>query len=288
MNRTGARFLLPFGIGVAALIVVPALLTLRYAFTNYTGFSPPVPNGLDNVRRLLSDPQVTDSLRASAIHVGLTVPLRLVAALAIGLLLAAPRRGGSLYRAAVFLPTVVPDIAMSLLFLWVLNPLYGPVNQVLGAVGLPQPAWLSTPWGARTGIAMMSLLAIGEAFVVVLAARRAVPGGLYEVAQVDGASSWQQFRHVTLPLLAPLLVVLAVRDLAVSLQNTFVPAYALTDGGPGTSTLFYPVYVFDQSFEFASFGYGALLTLMLLVATIGLIAMLLLSVRRYLRAYGAG
>lgn len=285
MNRTGARFLAPFSVGVLALTVVPALLTLRYAFTRYTGFSPPVPNGLDNLTRLLNDPQVLDSLRASALHVVITVPLRLLAAVGLGLFLAAPRRGGSLYRAAVFLPTVVPDVAMALLFLWVLNPLYGPVNQLLGAVGLPEPNWLATPWGARSGIAMMALLAIGEAFVVVLAARRAIHPVLYDLAASDGASPWQQLRHVTLPLLAPILLVLAVRDLAASLQNTFVPAYALTDGGPGTATLFYPIYVFDQSFEFASFGYGAFLTLALLVVTIGLIALLLLTLRRTLSRY---
>ena len=280
-TRSALRFLLPYAIGTVALVVIPAGLTFAYAFTDHTGLATPRFNGLTNVRRMVSDPLLAASLRASLIHVGLAVPLRLLAATALGLLLAAPRRGGRWYRAAVYLPTVIPDVALALLFLWVLNPIYGPLNQLLGMVGLPQPTWLATPWGARIGGVLMLLFPIGEAFLVVLATRRTINARLYEAAAMDGAGPWQQLRGITLPLLAPVLVLLAVRDTALTLQSNFVPAYILTDGGPANATLYLPIYIFDQAFEFLGFGSGAMITMVVLVMTIALIAVQVLLVRRW-------
>lgn len=276
-----AVFLAPFASGVVLLVLVPAALTVGYAFTSYTGLGAVRASGLDNVRRLLVDPFFADSLRASAIHVALAVPLRLLAAGSLGLMLAAPRPGGRLYRALVYLPTVVPDVALALLFLWVFNPVYGPLNAALGALGLPQPVWLSTPWGARLGIVLMLLLPIGEGFLVVLATRRGLPARLYEAAALEGCSPFGRLRRITLPLLAPVLLLLAARDTVLTLQVNFVPAYLLTDGGPGTSTLYLPIYIYDQAFEFSSFGYAALMTLVLGVLTAAVISLQVLLVRRW-------
>jgi multiple sugar transport system permease protein len=273
--------LLPYVLGTVALVIVPALLTVVYAFTDHTGLATPRFNGLTNFRRLGTDPLFFASLRASLIHVAMAVPLRLLAATGLGLLLSAPRRGGRWYRAAVYLPTVIPDVALALLFLWVLNPIYGPLNQVLGLLGLPQPTWLATTWGARTGVVMMLLFPIGEAFLVVLAMRRQISPRLYEAAALDGAGPWRQLRGITLPLLAPVLLLLAVRDTVLTLQSNFVPAYILTDGGPAYATLYLPIYIFDQAFEFLGFGYGAMITMVVLTVTVALIAVQLLLVRRW-------
>lgn len=279
---TGAGpFLAPFSLGVLALVAVPAALTVGYAFTDHTGLSQPRFNGLANLTRLRGDPFFLDALRASAVHVALAVPLRLAVATGLGLLLAAPRPGVRWQRAAVYLPTVIPDITLSLLFLWVLNPVYGPLNQALGALGLPQPLWLSSTWGARSAVVLMLLFPIGEAFLVVLAARRQLSGRLYEAAAVEGASAWYQTRHITLPLLAPVLLLLAARDTVLTLQVNFVPSYLLTDGGPGRATLYLPIYIYDLAFEFRSFGYAALMTLVLGGCTAVLIAVQVLLVRRW-------
>ncbi|CAN5271625.1 sugar ABC transporter permease [soil metagenome] len=281
-ERLSSAFLAPYAIGVLLLIAVPALLNVGYAFTDHTGLTTdPSFNGLTNVRRMLADPFVVRSLQVSLFHVALAVPLRLLAAVTLGLLLAAPRPGGRWYRAAVFLPTVVPDVALALLFLWVLNPLYGPLNQLLGVLGLPQPVWLASPVHARLGIVMMLALPIGEAFLVVLAARRHLNGRLYEAAALDGCSPLDQLRWITLPLLAPILVLLAVRDTILTLQANVVPAYVLTDGGPAGATTYLPIYIFDQAFEFSGFAYGALLTLLLMGITAVLIVVQLLMVRRW-------
>ena len=280
-GRSAAGFLLPYAVGTLVLVLIPAVLTLRYAFTDFTGLGTSQFTGLDNLRRLGDDPFFAASLRASAFHVAMAVPLRLLAAVALGLLLAAPRRGGRWYRVAVYLPTVVPDIALALLFLWVLNPIYGPLNQVLGAIGLPQPTWLASAWGARVGVVMLLAFPIGEAFLVVLATRRAISGRLYEAAALDGCTPWRQLVHITLPLLAPVLVLLAIRDTVLMLQASFVPAYLLTDGGPANATLYLPIYIYDQAFEFLGFGYSAMVTLALIAITLALVAAQVLLVRRW-------
>jgi multiple sugar transport system permease protein len=279
---TGWAFLAPYAIAVVLLLVIPLLLTVGYAFTNHTGLTrDPQFVGLENVRRLLSDGFFVDSMKASLFHVALSVPLRMLAAIGLGLLLAAPRPGGRWFRTAVFVPTVIPDVALAVLFLWVLNPLYGPLNQLLGLFGHPGFNWLAEPTTARLGVVLMLLFPIGEGFVVVLAARRQLDRRLYEAASLEGCGPFGQLRRLTLPLLAPILVLLAVRDTILTLQVNFVPAYVLTDGRPGNATLYLPVYIFDQAFEFSGFAYGALITIVLMLVTAVIIALQLSVVRRW-------
>lgn len=282
MRRPAAALLLlPFGVGAALLVVVPAALTAALAFTDATGLSSPSYTGLDNLQRLGDDPALRLSLQTSALFLAIAVPLRLLAATALGLLLAAPRRAGGLYRAAAYLPTAVPDVALALLLLWLLNPRFGPVNALLGALGLPQPTWLATPAGAMAGLLALVMLPIGEAFLVVVAARRSLSPSLYEAAALEGCTPVGALRRLTLPALAPVLVLLAARDTLVALQAAFVPGYVLTDGGPDGATLLLPLYVFDQSFEFGALGYGAAVSLLLLALTAAVVGVEVLLLRRW-------
>jgi multiple sugar transport system permease protein len=275
-------FLAPYGVAVVVLIALPALLNIGYAFTDHTGLTrDPQFVGLANVRRLLADGFFRDSLEASLFHVALSVPVRLLGAVGLGLLLAAPRPGGRWFRTAVYLPTVIPDVALAVLFLWLLNPLYGPLNQLLGLFGHPGFTWLAEPTTARVAIVLMLAFPIGEGFVVVLAARRLLDRRLYEAASLEGCGPFGQLRRLTLPLLAPVLVLLAVRDTILTLQVNFVPAYVLTDGRPANATRYLPIYIFDQAFEFSGFAYGALITIVLMLITAVIIAMLLVVARRW-------
>ncbi|NDL57562.1 carbohydrate ABC transporter permease [Phytoactinopolyspora mesophila] len=279
---SGWAFLMPYAIAVVVLIALPALLNVGYAFTDHTGLTrDPQFVGLDNVRRLMSDAFFLDSLEASLVHVSLSVPLRLLAAVGLGLLLAAPRPGGRLFRTAVYLPTVIPDVALAVLFLWVLNPLYGPLNQLLGLFGHSGFNWLADPATARVGVVLMLMFPIGEGFIVVLAARRMLDNRLYEAASLEGCGPFGQLRRITLPLLAPVLILLAVRDTILTLQVNFVPAYVLTDGRPANATLYLPVYIFDHAFEFSGFAYGALISIVLMVITTVIITALFLVARRW-------
>jgi len=241
--------LLPYLLGTLILIVVPALATVLIAFTEYKPTGVPIWNGLENFRKLLASPLVRLSLRNSLAFLLLAVPLRLLVALGLALLLQRKSTLFGFYRAAIYLPTIIPEAAYALLWLWILNPLYGPLNILLRALALPAPAWLTEPETAVLAMVIMSLFQIGEGFVVVLAALQSVSRSVYEAAKVDGANAWQTFWHITLPLITPWLLILTFRDLIVSLQNTFAPTYIMTYGGPYYATTFVPLLIYEIAFD---------------------------------------
>ncbi len=260
--------LAPYLIGVAALVVVPALIGLPLAFTDYNALEAPVVNGLANFAELLRDDLFRRSIFNSFVYIALAVPLRLLGALALALLLLRRFRRVGVYRAAVYLPTVVPDIAWALVWLWILNPIYGPLNQFLAIFGIPGPAWMIEEWGARFGIVFMMVWQIGEGLVVCLAALGDVPGEVLEQSSVDGANAWQTFSRITLPLLAPILLILLFRDTIYSLQANFVPALIVgRGGGPNYATLFMPMYIYTTAFGYLRFGYAAAMTCAMYVVT---------------------
>lgn len=276
-------FLLPFLLGSLILIVLPALITVGVAFTKYNAIQPPTWVGLDNFRTLLDSPLARLSLRSSLQFIFLAVPLRVLGALAMALLL---QQAGRLFgglRAAVYLPTIIPEGAFALIFLWILNPLYGPLNAVLGAVGLPTPDWLLDPTTARLSFVLMALFTIGEGMVVLLVGLKTIPRVYYEVARVDGAGAWQSFWRITLPLLTPWLLVLTFRDIVVSLQNTFTPSFVMTYGGPYYATTFIPLLLFELAFDLFDFGAAAAMMVVMYILTallvIGIINLVGLSNR---------
>lgn len=253
--------LAPFLLGLIALEIVPVLAGLPLAFTSYNALQPPVFVGLDNFRELARDEIFQKAIFNSIFYAVLAVPVRLIGALALALLLLRPMRGGGTYRAAVYVPTVVPDIVWALLWLWLLNPIYGPINQLLAVAGIPGPAWMIEEYGARFAIVLMTVWQLGEAFVACLAALGDIPRETLDQSSVDGATGWQTLTRVTLPLLTPVLLVLLFRDTILSLQINFVPALILGGGGgPNYATTFLPMYSYSLAFEYLRFGYAAAAT----------------------------
>lgn len=265
--------LAPFLVGVLLLVIVPAFLSFGLAFTSYDGLAPPDWLGLANFRQIFADPLFRTAVVNSLIFVAVTVPMRTLIALGLALLLYRPRRGVGLYRAAVYLPTIVPGVAYALIWLWILNPLYGPLNLILGGLGLPTPAWLVDPRTALLAIALTALFQVGEGFVVLLAGLQEIPSDYYEAAALDGAGRFAFVRHITLPLLAPWLLLVVIRDLIVSAQNTFTPALLMTGGGPYYATLFVPLLIYQTAFDRFRFGEGAAMTTLVFVG-VGLLIVL--------------
>ncbi len=258
----------PYLVGSALLVLAPLGLAAALAFTDYFGFRAPEFTGTDNLTRLASDDAFWGAVGISAFVAAVVVPLRLLLAVGAALLLAR-RRGArtAIGRAAAYLPSVVPDAAWALLWLWILNPLYGPLPALLGVFGVPDPGFLTTPWGARVGLVLVMAFQVGEAFVVALAARLAIPPRLHEAIEVEGGSPWFAMTRVTLPLMAPIVLVLAVRDMVVVVQNAFVPALLVTDGGPANATLTAPLLIYRRAFEYGELGYASTLSVALLVLT---------------------
>lgn len=253
--------LLPYLVGTLLLVGLPALMSGVLAFTTYDALTPPVFVGFANFRLLAADPLVGTAIGNSLFFIALAVPLRILGALGLALLLQRPRRGVSGYRAAAYVPTVIPDVAFALIWLWIFNPLFGPVNLALDALGLPLPGWLADADTARYPFVVMSLFQIGEGFVVLLAALRGLPAEYFDAGAVDGAGRWATFRYLTLPLLLPWLALLTFRDVILSFQWTFTPSFVMTGGDPYYSTLFLPLLVYEEAFDRFRFGAGSALML---------------------------
>jgi multiple sugar transport system permease protein len=285
--------LVPYLVGLTALLALPAGVTLALAFTEYDLIRPPSFNGLANLNELLGDQVFRIALVNSLVFALVATPLRLLAALGLALLLHRRFRGVGAARAAVILPTVVPEIAYGLVWLWLFNPIAGPVNALLTtggengltAFGRLPPQWLTDPNHARAGVVVMSLFTIGEGFVILLVARQAIPSDLYDLAALEDATWWDGFRRITLPFLAPVLGLLLLRDLAFGLQATFVPALIVWDGGPPDyGTTYLPLFVYRTGFEYLRYGYAAAATLVVF----GLTALLVLVQWRILRRWRGG
>ena len=290
-ERRGLSLLLaPYVLGLTTLVALPAAATLVLAFTEYDLVTPPEFNGLANFDELLRDRVFHIALVNSLVFALVATPLRLVAAFGLALLLHRRFRGAGVGRTAVVLPTVIPEIAFGLLWLWLFNPLFGPVNALLTAGGengltvfgrLP-PQWLTDPNHARAGVILMSLFTIGEGFILLLVARQAVPADLYDLASLEDATWWDVFRRVTLPLMAPVLALLFLRDLLLGFQTTFVPSLVVWDGGPPDyGTTYLGLFVYRNGFEYLRYGYAAAATLALVVVTAAIVVVQLWLLRRW-------
>lgn len=262
----------PFALGALLLVVGPAVVTAGYAFTTYDGLSPATWNGLQTFRDVLADPELHSTMRSTGWFLLLAVPLRVGGGLLLALLADSGRFSGAT-RTAVFAPAVLPDPATALIWLWVVNPLYGPLGLLLdGPV-------LVDVWGARLTVVALSVFALGEGFLVTLAARRELPPELDDLARVEGASAWARLRRVTLPLLAPVLLLLAARDVLASMTMALVPTLLLTRGGPLDATKTLPLLVYERGFREGDLGEGAALAVLTLLLGIAAFALALLAVR---------
>jgi multiple sugar transport system permease protein len=260
--------LAPYLLGLTILVFIPAFAGLPLAFTAYNAIETPRFIGLDNFREMVDDQIFWKAVFNSAIFALLTVPARLLGALLLALLVSGAVKFGPFYRAAIYLPTVFPDIAWALVWLWLLNPVYGPINQMLAVVGIQGPAWMVEEWGARFAIAFMMSWQLGEGFVVCLAAIRDVPRELRDQAAVDGGSTFRSIVGVTLPMMMPILLILLFRDTIVSLQSSFAPALIVgRGGGPNYATTVLPLYIYTNAFEYLRFGYAAAMTWTLITTT---------------------
>lgn len=294
-RRALVLMLAPYLVGLAALVLLPAAATVGLSLTDWDLVRSPSFVGLANFTDLVGDDIFRTAVVNSLAFAAIAVPLRVLAALGLALLLHPRFRGAAVARTAVIVPTVVPEIAYGLLWLWLLNPLYGPVNGLITLGGDPgltifgrtPPQWLTDPNAARAGIILLSLFTIGEGFLILLVARRAVPRDLYELAALEDATGWDVFRRLTLPLMMPAIVLLFLRDWLLALQLTLIPALVVTEGGPPPyATTYVPLFVYRNGFEYLRYGYAAAATVMMLLLTALAIAVQLWALRRWRRRLG--
>lgn len=275
--------LVPFLAGTAVLVLMPMVVTLFLGLTEYDLFSPPRWNDFGNYKNWLTDRLFQRALYNSVWFILIAVPLRVAGALLLALALNRRGRGFGTARAAVYLPTIIPEVAYAMVWLLILNPGFGVVNLALQAVGIQGLPWLTIPFTARASVVVMWLFQLGEGFILMLAALQILPAEVLECATIDGANRWQRFWHVIFPLMVPALLLLTFRDIALSFQGVFLTGVITTQNGPYYTTYFLSHYVFDEAFGLFRYGYASATTSLIYIATVAIVAGQWLASRRWNR-----
>jgi multiple sugar transport system permease protein len=258
-NLTGYGFISPWLIGFFLFTTFPFLASIYLSFTRYNIVTPPVWVGGQNYKMLLhDDPQFRTALWVTLRFAAVSVPLSIVCGVALALLLNQNVKGISVYRTIFFLPSIVPTVATATIFMWLLNPEIGLVNGLLKLIGKSGPAWLMDAKWAPWSLIIMSLWGVGGSMVIYLAGLKDIPGYLYEAAVLDGANALQRLRHVTLPMLTPVIFFNLIMGVIGAFQY-FTEAYVMTKGGPEDSTLYYALYLFQRAWRYLDMGYASAL-----------------------------
>lgn len=281
----GFAFASPWLLGVLVLGIYPILASFYFSFCRYNILRPPRFTGWENYHLLLTDdPLFWRSFWNTAWLTSIGLPLQLMFALAAALLLNARLRGQSFFRTAFYLPTLVPAVATGVVWLWILNPEFGLINSLLHMIGLSGPGWMSDPRWSKPALVLVTIWGMGGTMVIFLAGLQQVPVTLYEAAIVDGANRWQQFRNVTFPVLSPVILFNLIMGIIGSFHY-FTTVYVMTSGigvsgtsgtggqnigGPESSTMVYPLYLYQNAFLYFRMGYASAMAwiLFLIVAVL--------------------
>ncbi|HTY59478.1 MAG TPA: sugar ABC transporter permease [Bacteroidota bacterium] len=266
MRRTleGYLFISPWIAGFILLTAGPMIASLYISGTSWTMLSPPAWVGAQNYAQLLGDDaRFGISLLNTLYYVILAVPLGLVVSLLLALLLNRKYPGRGLFRTLFFLPSITNLVAVSLLWMWILNPEYGLLNSALRLAGIDGPLWFQSDVWAKPALVIMSLWGTGGTMIVFLAGLQGIPGELYEAASLDGAGTFRKFIHITLPMISPAFLFNLIVGIIGSFQ-VFTQAYVMTgsaqpgsEGGPNNATLFVVLYLYKKAFQEFTMGYAA-------------------------------
>ncbi len=301
----GLAFLSPWLIGFLVFTLLPVALSLYYSFCDYSLLQSPAYIGTENYRQLAADPIFLKSLKNTLIYALMALPAGLMVSLGLAMLLNQKVPGQAAYRTIIFLPSLVPTVASAMLWLWLFNAKLGLINNlldqapfswmisalnfVLGILHLPQIAtpigWLTDPLYAMPALALMSLWGVGHTVVIYLAGLQDVPGELLESAEIDGAGAWTRMRHVTLPMLSPVIFFNLIMGIIGTLQVFAVP-YIMTQGNPARATYFFTMYLYDNAFRYLKMGYASAMAWIQLLIILALTAFAFWSSKRWVHYQG--
>ena len=294
----------PWLAGFTIFFGYPLVMSAYLSFTHYDLLSPPRWVGLANYRYLLgTDAQVWPAVRNTLWLIAFMVPMQVMFAFGVAVMLTRAKRGVGFFRTVFYLPALIPPVAATLGFVYLLNPATGPINTLLGKIGITGPLWFNDPSWAKPSLVLLSLWGIGNTMIIFLAAVLDVPQHLYESAELDGAGAMQRLRWVTLPIISPVILFALVLAVIQGLQY-FTQAYvaATVAGGsasqagsqsnlelgyPEGSTLFYPVLLYYQGFRFFNMGYASAMAMLLLVVAFAATLLILRNSKRWVHYQGA-
>ncbi len=283
---TGDAFIAPWLIGFAAFTLGPFLASIYLSFTRYDIISSPVWVGTANYKHLLNhDPLFWKALGITLKYAAVAVPLGIFTGVCLALLLNSKIAGISIYRTIFFIPSIVPLVATCVVFMWILNPQIGLVNGILKLFGVVGPAWLMDAKWAIWSLVFMSVWGVGGSMIIYLAGLKDIPAHLYEAAMIDGASAWQRTRHVTLPMMTPVIFFNLVMGVIHAFQY-FTQAFIMTQGGPEESTTFYALYLFYRAWRYLDMGYASAMAWILFVVIMVFTGLILKSQKKWVH-YGS-
>jgi len=281
-TRLGLLFIGPWIIGFCAFYLYPFAATFYYAFTRFTGIGNPTFTGLANFNTLIHDPVFRTALFNTFYYTAIEVPVSTAAALGLALLLNMNVRGQAFYRTLFYIPSIVPVIASSMIFVWIFQPSFGIVNSVLSDVHVSGPAWFFSISWSKPSFILLGLWGLGQPMVIYLAALQGVPREMYEVADLEGANAWQRLRKVTIPMISPVILFNVIMSLVLSIQY-FTQAQVIENppGSPGSSTMFFVTYYYQQAFTDLHLGYASAMTFLLFILVLLVTVVLLRTSRRW-------
>jgi multiple sugar transport system permease protein len=283
-------FLSPWLAGTGLFFIYPLVATVYFSFTRYDGFTTPRWTGLRNWSFVLHDyPFFWPAMRNTVWLVIVVVSLRVIFGLTVGLLVVRLKRGGSVFRTLYYAPYLAPPVAGTIAFVFLLNPGTGPVNVVLGHLGLPQPGWFNDPAWSKPSLTLLALWGIGDLMVIFMASLLDVPREQYEAAQLDGAGVVGRFRYVTIPFLRPILVFAIITGVIAMMQYYTEPLVAgqvasgqiggsgqqTEPGYPDGSTLTLPQLVYNLGFQRFDIGAACVIAVILFVLCMVFAALLM-------------
>lgn len=287
--RVGLLFVSPWLIGFMAFYAYPFFMTAYYSLTDFHGVGTARFVGLANYSALVHDGLFKTSLFNTFYYTAIELPLSTVIALGLALLLNLNVRARGIYRTIFYIPSVVPVVATCMIFVWLFNPTSGIVNALLNGVHVPGPDWFFSATWSKPSFILLGLWGLGQPMVIYLAGLQGVPKEMYEVAKLEGAGPWQKLRHVTVPMISPIILFNVVLQLVACVSyftQPFLIESSTQVGGPGTSTWFYVEYLYEQAFEFLKFGYSSAMGFILFLVTAAITMALFRSSKRWV--YYAG
>jgi len=283
-------FLFPWIIGFSVFLVIPMSTALYYSFTNYNIFSPAMWIGIENYLKLFKDSTYIKVIYNTLYLVGIAVPLNLFFSLFLALLLNTGVRGYKVFRTIYFIPFLMPIVAVGMTWRWILNDTYGILNYLLSVVGMKAPPWLTSTQWVKPAIIIVNLFFIGQQMIIFLAGLQNIPQMLYDAAKVDGAKWIQTLRHITLPLLSPVMLFNTIILVIFTLQMFTLP-YCLTwiatsggqgQGGPAYSSTTYVMYLRTKAFINLDLGGACAMAWVFFILTLSLTYLLFRLTRRWI------
>ena len=273
-QRAAYLFLSPWLIGLIGFWMIPIVASLLLSFSEYAIITPPRWLGFENYRELFGDRTFWVSIRVTLKYMVLSVPLYIITGLLLSLVLNLKVRGINLFRTLFFLPAVLSGVAVAVLWVALLNPDVGAVNEMLRGIGIDDPPrWLDSPTWAVPSVVLVGLWGIGGGAIIYLAGLQNISAQLYEAALLDGAGPFQRFRYVTLPMLTPTLLFVLLTSLIDAFQ-VFDIAYVLSRGGTqgvGDSLKFYLINLWEEGFQDGRYGYASAMAWILVLGAAAVI-----------------